>query len=136
MLNSPKGLKLFILNSKKIIKCKRPFLRKMISAGTMLISIILLMLAGDLNPIVDYMFSTFRKKQYFRHRRMFYTIRSLMKRLINKAINFSNLSGLKVKFKGKIAVRGGLRKKTMKIERGSYSSSRLKNIFKFKSKPL
>jgi hypothetical protein len=67
---------------------------------------------------------------------MFYAIRKFMRRAYRGAHRFFHIGGFSLKFKGKIAVRGGLRKRTLWVKCGRYSNANFNVDYHYKFKRL
>ena len=110
----------------------RRFFRKAKYVFTMM----LLVTYHDVGIWSSYLNKLFYRTKFFRHRRLFYTLRFLMPRTAQICGHHSSILGMYMSFKGKIASRGGQRSKTLRTSNGWYTSANFGIQYKYRFKQI
>ena len=96
----------------------------------------LLVVFMDVSILTSYINKLFYRTPFFKQRRLFYLIRKLIKPTSKICSTHSNLMGMYIGFRGKIATKAGLRKKILTAKSGVYSSANFGIQHKYKFKQI
>lgn len=110
--------------------------RKKFKTGRFAITFFLLILLMDTSILSDYLNSIFFRTPFYFQRRLFYNIRKIWPRVFRICSNYSQITGIYFSLKGKIASRGGQRKKVLRAYSGLHNNSNFGLQYKYKFKQV
>lgn len=135
-LRLKKPARQYIKTMKRYAIIIKPHQKRLLRYSRLIFSTLLMLVSKDLTLLTEYVFSIYKRQPYFRHRKIFYALRKLLKVVFSEGNRLFGLEGISFKLKGKVAVRGGLRKRVFKVRHGEYSSANTNRIHKYRFKQL
>jgi hypothetical protein len=110
--------------------------RRFFNKSKYIFTIMLLAVYLDVSIWSSYLNRIFFRTKPFRQRRLFNSLRALLPRTAVTCGLYSSIRGMYMSFKGKVASRGGLRKRVLRIGYGWYSSANFGLQYRYRFKQI
>lgn len=110
--------------------------RKRFLAGRFVLTFMLLILFKDVFVLSEYFNKLFYRTKFYFQRRLFYNFRKMLPSIFNICSAYALIKGIYLSFKGKVASRGGQRKRVLRMYSGVYTSSNFGIQHKYKFKQI
>lgn len=111
-------------------------MKRNIQPGAFSLAIFRLLVFKEINLWTDHLHQWYQKHPYKAHKRIFYTLRRVLRGTFRVSRYNMRFLGMYFQLKGKVHSKGGMRKRLFRTFHGRFGSSTLKTVFQYKFKQV